>query len=110
LNTYKDFLFSSSIHFFQGVSLIPNTSIFFGKLKSLLKLRLNRGAGTIIAKASNDKSRRVKEQSGSGSATTVAKCFGGGISHLSDGGSFGGTELPGQSKSKKAGAADGRAV
>ena len=72
---------------------------------------MNQAAGTIIAKASNDKKQKgKKEQSGSGSETTVARCFGGGISHLSDGGSFGGTELPGRSKSKKAGAADGRPV
>ena len=59
--------------------------------------------GTIIADASNDKKQKGKKQSGSGSETTVARCFGGGISHLSDGGSFGGTELPGRSKSKRQG-------
>ena len=56
-----------------------------------------------MLKLRTTKSKRVK-QSGSGSETTVARCFGGGISHLSDGGSFGGTELPKRSKSKKAGA------
>ena len=103
LNTYKDFCSLGFDPFLPGRSLNTDTSIFFGKPKSLLKGRLNRDAGTIIAKASNDKSKRVKEQSGSGSETTVARCFGGGISHLSDGGSFGGTELPGRSKSKRQG-------
>ena len=45
-----------------------------------------------------------KKQFGSGSETTVARHFGGGALHLSDGGSFGGTELPKRSKSKRQGA------
>src|SRR5437016_4430266 len=60
-------------------------------------------AGTLVAHAFVDKKQKGKKQFGSGSETAVARRFGGGALHLSDGGSFGGTELPGQSKSKEAG-------
>jgi hypothetical protein len=50
------------------------------------------------------KRHKGKKAIRSGSETTVARHFGGGALHLSDGGSFGGTELPKRSKSKKAGA------
>ena len=61
--------------------------------------------GTDVAEASRDKKGR-RVVIGSGSSAGVAKRFGGGALHLSDGGSFGGTELPKQSKEQKGEAAD----
>ena len=58
--------------------------------------------GTHVAQAPLDKKGRG-QLNGSGSATEVERRFGGGTFHLSDGGSFGGTESPKTVESKKAG-------
>ena len=61
--------------------------------------------GTLIAKPSIDKNRRVKKQfvwvrlRDNGCEALWGRC----LTNRSDGGSFGGTELPTESKSKRAG-------
>jgi|SRR6266567_1154881 len=63
--------------------------------------------GTHVAQAPLDKKGRG-QLNGSGSATEVERRFGGGTFHLSDGGSFGGTGSPKDSREQKGRAADRR--
>lgn len=104
LNTYK--LFSLQFSGFISstrVPRIPDSGFLRKNKKSLFATHLNVGLAQSLLMLRTTKSKRVKKESGSGSETAVARCFGGGTSHLSDGGSFGGTESPGPSKSKRQG-------
>src|SRR5437762_6533936 len=68
------------------------------RMTSIVEVRLTRGWHNRCSGKTRQQGRRVVI--GSGSSAGVARRFGGGGLHLSDGGSFGGTELPFSQRAK----------